>query len=80
MEASGLSAWTLAGLCREVEARWGMRYHEAHMSKLVRALGLLRQKARPSQPKADPAAREAWAKRGCKANWTKSMPPIPANT
>ncbi len=41
-EATGLSAWTLAELCREVEERWGVRYHEAHMSKVVRALGLSR--------------------------------------
>ena len=52
VEATGLSAWTLAELCREVEARWGVRYHEGHMSKLVRSLGLSRQKARPSHPKA----------------------------
>ena len=84
VEATGLSAWTLADLCDEVQARWGVRYHEGHMSKLVRALGLSRQKARPqkarpSHPKADPAARDVWAKRGGKANWTKSAPPIPAN-
>src|SRR3712207_7260679 len=57
VEATGVSAWTPAELCHEVEARWGVRYHEGHMSKLVRALGLSRQKARPSHPKADPAAR-----------------------
>ena len=34
------------------------------MSKLGRALGLSRQKARPSHPKADPAAGEAFAKGG----------------
>ena len=62
VETTGVSAWTLAGLCREVETRWGVRYHAGHMSKLVRALGLSRQKARPSHPKADPAAREAFAK------------------
>jgi transposase len=61
VETTGLSAWTLGELCREVEARWGIRYHEGHMSKLVRALGLSWQKARPSHPKADPAAREAFA-------------------
>ena len=74
VEATGSSAWTLAELCREVETRWGVRYHEGHMSKLVRALGLSRQKARPSHPKADPAAREAFAKGGCRANWTASRP------
>jgi transposase len=70
VRTTGLSAWTLGELCREVEARWGVRYHEGHMSKLVRALGLSWQKARPSDLKADPAAREAFAKGGCKTNWT----------
>ena len=78
VEATGVSAWTLAELCREVEARWGVRYHAGHMSKLVRALGLSRQKARPSHPKADPAAREAFAKGGSRASWTASRPSTPA--
>lgn len=79
VETTGLSAWTLVELCREVEARWSVRYHEAHMSKLVRSLGLSRQKARPSHPKADPAARDAWSKGGFKALWTRPAPPIPAS-
>lgn len=74
VEATGLSAWTLGELCREVEARWAVRYHEGHMSKLVRSLGLSRQKARPSHPKADPAARDAWAKGGCNASWAVWRP------
>ena len=78
VEATGLSAWTLAELCRDVEERWGVRHHEGHMSKVVRALGLSRQKARPSHPKADPAAREAFAKGGCKARWTRRGSPIQA--
>jgi transposase len=78
-ETTGLSAWTLGELCREVEARWGVRYHEGHMSKLVRALGLSRQKARPSHPEADPAAREAFAKGGSRANWTASRPSTQAS-
>src|SRR3954468_10773008 len=32
VEATGLSAWTLAELCREVEERWGVLYHLGHMS------------------------------------------------
>jgi transposase len=68
VERTGLSAWTLGELCREVEARWGVRYHEGHMSKLVRALGLSRQKARRSHPKADPVARETFAKGCCRAH------------
>ena len=79
VETTGLSAWTLGELCREVKTRWGVRYPEGHLSKLVRALGLSRQKARPSHPKADPAAREAFAKRGCKANWTASGPSTQAS-
>lgn len=74
VETMGLSTLTLGELCREVETRWGVRYHEGHMSKLVRKLGLSRQKARPSHPKADPAAREAFAKGGCKVNWIASRP------
>jgi len=67
VEATGLSAWTLAELCREVEQRWGVSYHPSHMGKLMHQLGLSRQKARPSHPKADAAAREAFAKGGLQA-------------
>ena len=66
VEATGLSAWTLSELCREVEARWGVSYHPSHMGKLMHQLDLSWQKARPSHPKADPAAREAFAKGGCR--------------
>ena len=79
VEATG-PAWTLGELCRDVEKRWGVRYHEGHMSKLVRRLGLSRQKARPSHPKADPAAREAFAKAGCRARWTGPQRSTPAST
>ena len=62
VEATGLNAWTLSELCREVEERWGVSYHPSHMGKLMHQLGLSWQKARPSHPKADAAAREAFAK------------------
>ena len=65
VEATGLSAWTLPELCREVEERWGVSYHPSHMGKLMRRLGLSRRKARPPHPKADAAAREAFARGGC---------------
>jgi transposase len=76
VEATGLSAWTLPDLCREVEARWGVRYHPSHMGKIMRRLGLSRQKARPSHPEADPAAREAFAKGGSKPRSRRSVQPI----
>ena len=62
VEVAGLSAWTPAELCREVEERWGVSYHRGHMSRPMRRLGLSRQKARPSHPKAGAAAREAFAR------------------
>lgn len=77
MEATGLSAWTPAELCREVEERWGVSDHLGHMSRLMHRLGLSRRKARPSHPKADATAREAFAKGGCRPLSTargRSMP------
>ena len=79
LDAAGLSAWTLADLCREVEQRWAVRFHPGHMSKLVRSLGLSRQKARPSHPKRDPDAQAAFARRGSQARWTRSVRSIPAS-
>ncbi len=35
VERTGLSAWTLGELCREIERRWAVSYHAAHMSKLT---------------------------------------------
>jgi transposase len=69
VESTGLSAWTLPDLCREVERRWGVRYHPGHMSKLLRGLGLSRQKARPAHPKVDLEAQAAFAKRGSARRW-----------
>lgn len=64
VERTGLSAWTLPELCREVEARWGVSHDPSWMGKLLHRLGMSRQKARPTHPKAEPAAREAFAKGG----------------
>ena len=84
VETTGRSAWTLAELCRAleerwVEERWGVSYHPGHMSKLMRRLGLSRQKARPSHPKADAAAREAFAKGGCRPPSTRRGRSMPAS-
>ncbi len=79
VEATGLSAWTLPELCREVERRWGVACHPSHMGKLMRRLGLSRQKARPSHPKADAAAREAFAKGGCRPPSTTRGRSAPTN-
>ena len=79
VETTGLSAWTLPELCQEVEKRWGVSYHPSHLGKLMRRLGLSRQKARPSHPKADAAAREAFAKGGCRPLWTTRGRRTPTN-
>jgi transposase len=79
VESTGLSAWTLPDLCREVERRWGVRYHPGQMSKLVRGLGLSRQKARPAHPKVDLEARAAFAKRGSATRWRPSARRTPAS-
>lgn len=68
-DATGLSAWTLPDLCLEAERRWGVRHHPGHMSKIVRRLGLSRQKARPAHPKVDPGAQAAFAKGGSATRW-----------
>jgi transposase len=79
VEVTGLSAWTLPELCAEVERRWGVRFHPGHMSKLVRALGLSRQKARPAHPKVDPDAQDAFAKGGSRTRRTRSELFTPAS-
>jgi transposase len=79
VEATGLSAWTLSELCREVEERWGVSYHPSHMGKLMHRLDLSWQKARPAHPKADAAAREAFAKGGCRPPSTARGRRTPTN-
>lgn len=65
-EADGLSAYTLEDVCEMARTRWGVSYHPASMSRVVRSLGLSRQKPRPAHPKSDHDAQEAFKKRGSK--------------
>jgi transposase len=58
------SAWTLPDLCRFIEARFSKTMGPQSMSRVVRRLGLSKQKARPVHPKRDAKAAEAFAKRG----------------
>lgn len=64
---SGLSAFTREDLVRICEARFGKTFHPASLGRLLKRLGLSRQKARPSHPQKDPAQAEAF-KRGCGAS------------
>jgi transposase len=63
VEADGLSAYTRDDLARIVAAKWGVAYGPTSVGRILRRLGLSRQKARPSHPKKDAAAAEAF-KRG----------------
>jgi transposase len=63
----GVATWTRADLCRWLEARFAKRFHPSSLSRVLRRLELSRQKARPvhPRPRADPAARERFRKKGC---------------
>ena len=57
-ERDGVSAWRILDLCRMAEERFGVRYREGGLRRLVKALDLSWQKTRPRHPKADKAAQE----------------------
>ena len=61
-ETDGICAYTLDDLAALVHKRWSVSYHPSSMSRVVRRLNFSRQKARPSHPKKDPAAAEAFKK------------------
>jgi transposase len=53
LERDGCVARRLRDLCILVERRFGRRYSETGMLRLVKGLDLSRQKARPAHPEAD---------------------------
>jgi transposase len=59
---SPMVRWRLADLCALVERRFGVRYQERGMGKLVRALGFSRVSARPQHPRSDPQAQAEFKK------------------
>jgi transposase len=63
-ERDGTAAWTRADLGRWLEARFGKAFHPSSLSRVLRRLGLSRQKARPVHPEADPKAQERFRKKG----------------
>ena len=62
VEADGLSAFTRDDLVKIARDKWKVAYDPTSMGRILRSLGLSRQKARPSHPKKDPAAAEAFKK------------------
>jgi len=67
----GVARWRLVDLCALVERRFGVRYQERGMGKLVRALGFSRVSARPQHPRSDPAAQVEFKK-----NLPTGSPPL----
>ena len=61
-ERDKVSAWRLVDICAHAERAYGVRYSEWGMSRLLRRLGLSRQKARPSHPQGSAAERAAFEK------------------
>jgi transposase len=61
-ERDGVSTWRAQDLCRLVEARFGVRYRESGMLRLLHDLGLSWQKARPVHPEANRKAQETFKK------------------
>ena len=61
-ETSGLSAFTRDDLVAICKQRFGKSLHATSMGRILRELGLSRQKARPSHPQKDLAAQAAFKK------------------
>ena len=61
-ERAGVSTWRAKDLCRIVEDRFGVRYAENGMLRLLHDLGLSWQKARPVHPEADLRAQARFKK------------------
>jgi transposase len=67
VEAEGVSAYTRDDGARIAREKWNVVYHPTSIGRILRAGGLSRQKARPSHPKKDAEAAEAF-KKGARAN------------
>jgi len=57
-----VSAWRLADICAYAERIYGVRYSEWGMSRLLKRLGLSRQKTRPRHPRGNAAEQAAFEK------------------
>ena len=59
----GRTEWTLPALAEEIAQRWGQAAApRPSLSRVLRRLGLSKQKTRPRHPQADPEAQEAFKK------------------
>ena len=61
-ERDGVSAWRVVDVRDHAEEAYGVRYSGWGVARLLKRLGLSRQKTRPRHPQGDPAARAAFKK------------------
>ncbi|CAK0768079.1 transposase [uncultured Gammaproteobacteria bacterium] len=65
LNQDGCEEWTLPKLCEDVIAgKFSKTIHPSSLSRIVRKLGLSKQKARPRHPKSDEEDQEAFKKGG----------------
>ena len=62
LASHGRTEWTLPALAEEIVHLWGKRLHPASLSRVLRRLGLSKQKTRPRHPQANLEAQEAFKK------------------
>ena len=66
-QKDGFCAFTREDLVAVAKKKFGKSMHPTSMGRLLRRLGLSRQKARPSHPMQDPAAAAAFKKSSANA-------------
>jgi transposase len=78
-ERDGVSAWRVVDLCVHAEEAYGVGYSVWGMSRLLKRLGLSRQKTRPRHPSSSAAAKAAFEKAAwAEARCHRQGPPGPA--
>ena len=65
VEADHLSSYTREDLAGIAAKKWGVAYAVTSIGRILKEQGLSRQKMRPSHPKKDPEAVEAFLKNAC---------------
>jgi transposase len=78
-ERDGVSAWRLVDICAYAEAAYGVRYSGWGMSRLLKRLGLSRQKARPRHPQGSAAERAGFEK-GARSETRRACPSTPGRS
>ncbi len=64
----GCTEWTLPAFAEEIAHLWGKRLHLASLSRVLRRLGLSKQKTRPRHPQANPEAQDAFKRGSCRSH------------